>query len=95
MEIILSMTVITNENIIELEHVYKEIILPCKPGDPITFEVGKVIVTQTINTIDLFDERFGGRHRTDWLCTRAELDAKFNIVENQHKTHDFAIITKK
>lgn len=94
MEEILSVYFITEENIAELKRDNENDILPSVPGVAIEFEVGKVMVVQTIKATDLFEETFHTTRHNVWLATREQFDAKFNIDE-EVETEYFALISRK
>ena len=95
-EIILSVTFITPENLAEAERIYsKKDVYSSKAGYPLEYAAGKVIVTRTIHTPDLFSETWKFTNEHHWLATREEFDAKFNVVNDGNRTDQFALITQK
>lgn len=94
-EIILSVYFINENNLKELETIYKKDILSSMPGTPAVFAVGKRIVIQTIHTDDLFDPSFKCTRDNVWLCTDQEFNERFDIVEDENMTETFALIALK
>jgi hypothetical protein len=80
----LYVTFITEENIAKLKKEYEKSILVAKVGTPVEFEVGKIILTQRIITTDLFDKTFHLSHENNWIVTRSEFDAMFNLYEMEN-----------
>ena len=94
-EEILSMIIITNDNLDELRRLYEKDVLSSDPETPVEFKVGKVIVTQTMHSPDLFDASFKCTRENNWIATREEFDARFVIRNDGHKTDTFALIDRK
>ena len=93
-EIVLSCYFINDWTYQTVDRLYNNSQLMTSASRPL-FAVGNVLVLKTVIVSDPFDATFGVRHEFAWVCTPAELNEKFNIVDDVHRTENFALITPK